>query len=138
MLDLTEQECINSVKWAIAEVSKISYRKDSWNHFEFLIKEHSLGYADAAGTAYKCKNGFNIDFDIRCTFCGTILVMGSIDIEGSVHDEDQELGPVVIARGLDELAEAIGSDHPSQKLNIADAGRYMWRKLKAVRVCCCF
>lgn len=72
-INLTLEECVRSVTWALGETAKIPYAKGSWNAHQFLIKEHCLGLADAGATAYKCAVGFNIDFDVRCTCCGEIL-----------------------------------------------------------------
>lgn len=111
-IDLTLEQCERSVEHALAWISTIQYQEGEWNSSEFLIKEHCAGAADAGGTVYKCAVGFNIDFDLRCTCCGAILAMGSVDIDGPVHATAQHSEPVVLARSRAELCAALGVSMP--------------------------
>ena len=42
-MNLSEIECIESVKFGIGLVATIPYKANSWNAEQFLIKEHWLG-----------------------------------------------------------------------------------------------
>jgi hypothetical protein len=133
---LTLAECEKSIVCALAEVAKKPYQKGSWNSFEFLIKEHCLGLADAGATAYKCAVGFNVDFDLRCTCCGEILELGSVDIEGPVHDDSADLGAVVLARSVGELSMALGGTPPKGRTP-SEAAFVIWEALRRAQACSC-
>lgn len=135
-INLTLEECEKSVAWALAETEKIPYVKGSWNAHQFLIKEHSLASADAGATAYKCAVGFNIDFDVRCACCGEILELGSVDIEGPVHDTSKDAGPVVVARSAGELMTALGAVAPRRRTP-REAALYIWETLRRAKACSC-
>jgi hypothetical protein len=135
-INLTLEECERSVAWALAETEKIPYVKGSWNAHQFLIKEHCLGSADAGATAYKCAVGFNIDFDVRCSCCGEILELGSVDIEGPVHDTSEDAGPVVLARSVGELAAALGGT-ASKGRTRREAALCIWETLRRAKACSC-
>jgi hypothetical protein len=135
-INLTLGECERSVAWALAETEKIPYVKGSWNAHQFLIKEQCLGLADAGATAYKCRVGFNIDFDVRCTCCGEILELGSVDIEGPLHDTSDDTGPVVLARSAGELMTALGAAAPKGRTR-REAALYIWETLRRAKACSC-
>lgn len=112
MDELTEEKCIASVAWAIrsvdAEVETRAFMKGR-KKFDFLFAEHHNGFQDAGGTITAFEGGYNIDFDNRCSCCGSMPQMGSVDIDS----------PVVV----DEGAE------PSE--NVKKAGREIFAVLSA-------
>jgi hypothetical protein len=137
-LNLTIDDCRVALAWALAKVALVPYRADSWNSFEFLIREAALGPADAGATAYKCRVGYNVDFDIRCSCCGTILEMGSIDIDGPTHalPDDGANAPVIIVRSAAEIAEAFGSK-VSPRFTPNEAAAEIFRTLSRAAPCSC-
>ena len=132
---LTLADCQNALTWALAEVAKRPYQPGQWNAFEFLIKEHCCGSANAGATVYKCAVGFNVDYDLRCDCCGEILAMGSIDIDGPVHGPEDS-GPVVVARSGSELAAALGSMRAPPSRTPGETADDIYLRLSCAKPCC--
>jgi len=117
------EECIDSIRWGILEVSEIEYKEDDWNAYPFLLKEHLIGMCSLGATAYKCKVGFNIDWDLRCECCGEIIEMGTADIDGPFHGKiTSSHSPIALARSVSELFEHLGADRINPRKPIEQVG----------------
>lgn len=133
---LTLKDCVAAVNHALDLANAIVYREGSWNAEHLLIREHCLGSASAGATVYKCAVGYNIDFDLRCDQCGDILAMGSVDIDGPRHGAANVNEPVVLARSVSELYEALGAPTPSRR-SPPEAASFIFERLRVASPCPC-
>lgn len=91
MSEFTEEICIREVEAMILNVElQVNYRENKWNNLEWCIAEHFIASVTAGATIYLCGRGYNIDFDARCECCGNMMALGSVDIVGSPHKEDED------------------------------------------------
>jgi len=142
MIDITEGKILSSIKWAIDEVEKLTYKSNSWNSFEFLIKEMALGMIDIGATIYLCEVGYNIDWDCRCSCCGDMAIMGSYDLKGKKHQSEEDSpdnSRVAIVTSISGLKKALGNNEPvieDESKSPEEAAKLMYERIKNCKPCC--